>query len=136
MVKADQFEELEAWKVSRRLTTAVYRLSAEGGLARDASLRNQLRRAAISIMSNIAEGFERNGNREFVQFLALAKGSCGELRSQLFAAFDAGYLTPIEFEELYALASETSRLLAGLLRYLRDSSFRGVKFRQSPGSLL
>jgi four helix bundle protein len=136
MVKADQFEKLEVWKASRCLASMVYRLSAEGGLAGDASLRNQLRRAAISVMSNIAEGFERNGNREFVQFLALAKGSCGELRSELFAALDGGYLTPTEFEELYALASETSRLLAGLLRYIRDSSFRGVKFRQSPGSLL
>jgi len=89
-------------------------VTAAGEFARDFGLRDQIRRAAISIMSNIAEGFERAGTAEFKHFLAIAKASCGELRSQLYVARDAGYVSAKNFEALVALAEEVSRIIAGL----------------------
>lgn len=86
------FEELEIWQVGRRLTQEVYTLAQTSKLSRDYGLRDQMQRAAVSIMSNIAEGFERGGNQEFVQFLYVAKASCGELRSQLYVALDQKYI--------------------------------------------
>ena len=82
------FEELEIWKEARKLTRAIYQLTKREKFSRDFSLRDQIQRAVVSIMSNIAEGFERDGNQEFVQFLYVAKASCGEVRSQLYVAFD------------------------------------------------
>ena len=90
MATIEQFEDITAWQKARALTSAIYTDSRTGSLAKDFALRDQLRRATVSIMSNIAEGFERDGNREFVQFLATAKGSCGEVRSQLYTALDQG----------------------------------------------
>lgn len=80
-------------------------------------------------MSNIAEGFERDGNKEFLQFLAIAKGSVGEVRSQLYAAFDAGHLTEPEFKELLGLATDVSKMIRGFMKYLQDCDIRGEKFR-------
>lgn len=95
--KAKTFEDLEGWKASRLLCRSVYAATTNGGFQRDSALRNQIRRAAISVMSNIAEGFERDGNKEFVQFLSQAKGSCGEVRSQLYAALDQAYVSDESF---------------------------------------
>ena len=89
---------------------------------------NQIRRAAISILSNIAEGFERSGNKEFLQFLAVAKGSCGEVRAQLYVAFDQKYIDETKFQEIGEKLSETSRLIAGFMKYLQQSEMRGSKF--------
>ena len=125
---AKRFEELEAWQHARRLTNEIYRVSALGRFSRDFGLRDQVRRAGVSVMSNIAEGFERGGNKEFMQFLCVAKASCGEARSELCVASDQGYITLDQFEALSAMALQTSRLISGLLRYLRQSSFRGSKF--------
>jgi four helix bundle protein len=129
MARIERFEEIEGWKKGRELRKAIYRSSKQGEFARDLALRNQIRRAAQSVTSNIAEGFERGGNREFIQFLSDAKGSCGELRDQLYTALDEGYLEAAEFDRLYAMAVETSRLIAGLMRYLQQSDLRGTKFR-------
>lgn len=129
MARIERFEDIEGWKKGRELRKAVYKASKQGEFARDFSLKDQIRRAAQSVTSNIAEGFERGGNREFIQFLSDAKGSCGEVRDQLYTALDESYLTRAEFDELYAHAVETSRLIAGLMNYLQQSELRGTKFR-------
>ena len=129
MAKVRQFEDLEVWKIARALAKAVYRISSTGEFATDFSLRNQIRRSAISAMSNIAEGFERDGNPEFLHFLAMAKGSCGEVRSQLFAALDQVYIGEDEFQSLYKKAVLLSRLLAGLINHLRHSHLGGRKYK-------
>src|SRR5215468_5829156 len=90
--RIDRFEDLIAWQKSRALTGNIYQVTCEGPFARDFGLKDQIRRAAVSIMSNVAEGFERNRPGEFHQFLSVAKGSCAEVRSQLYVAHDAGYL--------------------------------------------
>jgi four helix bundle protein len=91
-------------------------------------LTNQIRRAAISIVSNIAEGFERNGDKEFIQFLTVAKGSCGEIRAQLYVAFDQGYVDEESFLNIQSKLEETSRMISGLIKYLKQSEFKGSKF--------
>lgn len=88
-----------------------------------------MRRAAVSIMSNIAEGFERDGNKEFAQFLSNAKGSTGEVQSQLYVALDAGFIGQEEFEQLYEQCAETGRLIGGFMKYLAQTELRGQKYR-------
>jgi four helix bundle protein len=126
-----RFEDILAWQKARELTRCVYRISAGGEFARDFGLRDQIRRAAVSIMSNIAEGYERNGNQEFRQFLSIAKGSTGEVKSQLYIAVDAGFIDQSTFKSLYALADETGRLISGLAQYLAASDMRGAKYAPS-----
>ena len=130
-MKLTRFEDIEAWKAGRELTRGIYAHSKRGEFAKDFALRDQIRRAAISITSNIAEGFERGGNREFLQALAIAKGSCGEVRSQLYVALDEAYVTSGQFDELSALAERVGRLLGGFITYLQSSSMTGVKYRQA-----
>ena len=129
MASIQRFEEIEAWKRGRELTQRIYRITAKTDFARDFTLKDQIKRAVIKITSNIAEGFERGGNREFIQFLAIAKGSASELKSQLYTALDAGYLTKAEFTELYELAHSIVMLLGGFVKYLQQSELRGRKFR-------
>ena len=128
-MKIKKFEEIESWKKARQLTNQIYETTTTGKFARDFGLRDQMRRASISILSNIAEGFERGGDKEFLQFLAMAKGSCGEVRTQLYIAFEQHYLSKELFEQLVESAAEVSRLLSGFMKYLSDSAFRGSKFR-------
>ena len=129
MGKIERFEDIAAWKKARELTKAIYEVTAQGRIAHDFSLRDQLRRASTSIMANIAEGFERDGNKEFRQFLATAKGSVGEVKALLYVALDAGLATSEQVNRLMALSEETSRILAGFLRYLKDSDKKGIKFK-------
>ncbi len=129
MASIQKFEDLSAWKNARCLTRRIYDLTGDGRLSRDFALRDQLRRAAISVMSNIAEGFERDGNREFIQFLSVAKSSTAEVRCQLYAAFDQGYLDRSTLLELQSLCDETSNLIGGLMRYLKRSDFKGSKYK-------
>jgi len=96
---AKQFEDLEVWQEARRLTQTIYRVTRTEKFSKDFSLRDQIQRAAVSVMSNIAEGFERGGNQEFSQFLYVAKASCGEVRSQIYVALDQGYMGKPESEE-------------------------------------
>ena len=129
MVKITKFEDIESWKKARRLTNQIYQTTATGEFVRDFSLKDQIRRASVSVLSNIAEGFERGGDKEFLQFLAIAKGSCGEVRAQLYVALDQGYLSPEVFDQLSKNATEVSQLLSGFIRYLKGSSLRGSKYR-------
>ncbi len=112
--KIGRFEDLIAWQRARVLTAEIYAVTRQGAFARDYGLRNQICRASVSIMSNIAEGFERGRPAEFHQFLSIAKGSCAEVRSQLYIAYDAGYLNREKFEILIADAEELARIIGGL----------------------
>lgn len=103
------FEDIEAWKKARELTKRVYRASRQGLFARDFGLRDQMCRASVSVMSNFAEGHDRSGTGEFIQFLAIAKGSAAEVRSQLYVAADQNYLSQRDFHELSTLAADTGR---------------------------
>lgn len=107
MATIERFEDIEAWQKAGEVTRAIYAASNRGDFARDFGLRDQIRRAAVSVMSNIAEGFERRGDVEFKPFLSIAKGSAGEVRSQLYVALDAGFPAPQEFEDLRAKAGST-----------------------------
>jgi four helix bundle protein len=129
MARIERFEDIEAWKKGRELRRAIYNCSRNGAFAKDFALRDQIRRAAISVTSNIAEGFERSGNKEFIQFLAISKGSCGELRDQLYAALDEKYVSAEQFETLCKQAVEISRMISGLMNYLKRSEMRGAKFK-------
>ena len=124
------FEEIEAWKKARELTHEIYTVTSAGNFAKDLALRDQIRRASVSIMSNISEGYERGGNKEFIQFLSVAKGSAGEVRSQLYVANDQGHLTKSEFDRLSGLAAEVSQIINGLISYLKQSELKGIKFRR------
>ena len=121
-----------AWQKARELRRNIYRYSKSGEFARDFALRDQIRRASISITSNIAEGFERGGNREFLQFLTNAKGSCGEVRDQLYAALDEEYVSAADFDTLQESCLEVGRLIAGFMDYLAKTEVRGQKFRDMP----
>src|SRR4029079_5493222 len=117
-MKIKKFEDLESWKKARRMTNTIYEATNAGNFTRDFALKDQIRRASISILSNIAEGFERGGDKEFLQFLAVAKGSCGEVRAQLYVAVDQGYISQDLFYRLFNQADEIGRLISGLMKYL------------------
>ena len=136
MATLKRFEDIEAWKKARELSRDVYRRSKVGAFARDFGLRDQIRRAVVSVMSNIAEGFERGGTAEFVQFLAVAKGSAGEVESQLYVALDQEYISEAQFYSLKQTAVSTKRLIAGLMSYLRGSGIRGAKYKWDTCALL
>jgi four helix bundle protein len=129
VVTIKKFEDLESWKKARRLSNTIYEATGAGNFTRDFGLKDQIRRASISILSNIAEGFERGGDKEFIQFLAVAKGSCGEVRAQLYIAVDQGYLSQALFEELSNNAAEIGGLISGLMKYLSKSELKGSKYR-------
>ena len=112
--KIGRFEDFIAWQKARKLTSEIYRVTNQGRFSRDFGLKDQIRRAAVSSMSNGAEGFERGRPGEFHQFLSIAKGSCAELRTQLYVALDAGYLSSTEFEVLMNQATEVGLILGGL----------------------
>jgi four helix bundle protein len=109
-----RFEDFVAWQKARALTASIYKATRTGEFVHDFELRGQIRRAAISIVSNIAEGFERGRSTEFHQFLSVAKGSCAELRAQLYVALDAGLITNEDFAKLMEQAEEVGRLIGGL----------------------
>ena len=129
MATFQKFEDIEAWQRARELTREIYTASNENPFSKDFGLRDQVRKTSVSIMSNIAEGFERDGTKEFIQFLSVAKGSSGELRSQLYVAFDQGYLEEERFDRLLGIVLETSRMIGGLINYLRKSKMKGPKYK-------
>jgi four helix bundle protein len=112
--KIGRFEDLIAWQKARMLTQVIYQVTKQEAFAKDLALSRQIQRAAVSIMSNIAEGFERGGRRGFRQFLSTAKASCAEVRSQLYVALDVGYLDEPDFRRLLAQAEEIGRIIGGL----------------------
>lgn len=128
MSTIQRFEDLEAWKIAREVTKDVYKMSASGLFLKDYGLRDQIRRSSVSIMSNIAEGFERDGDKEFTQFLSIAKGSAGEARSQMYVALDQNYISEVEFNSVYQKLTENSRVISGLMKYLQQSDIKGKSF--------
>jgi four helix bundle protein len=129
MATFKKFEDIEAWKKARKLTKRVYEVSRDAAFGRDFALRDQIRRASISIMSNIAEGYDRSGTAEFIQFLATAKGSAAEVKCQLYVALDANYIDSSTFEDLSELATEIGNMIGGLMSYLRRSGIKGTKYK-------
>ncbi|EHQ02533.1 S23 ribosomal protein [Gillisia limnaea DSM 15749] len=116
MARFNSFEEIIAWEKARELNAEIYFITNRGDFSQDYGLKDQIRRASISVSSNIAEGFERETTKEFIRFLYIAKASAGELRSQLYLAFDLKYLSIEEFERLKHKVSEISKLLSGLIK--------------------
>ena len=129
MARVNRFEDLEAWKIAREITRTVYGVSRNERFARDFGLRDQICRSSVSIMSNIAEGFERDGDKEFANFLSIAKGSAGDTRSLLYVALDQNYISESEFNSILGRLIENSRVISGLSNYLRQSELKGLKFK-------
>jgi four helix bundle protein len=120
MTTAKRFEELEVWQRAKELTNLIYKFSTDGAFSRDFGLRDQIRRASVSIMSNIAEGFESQTQSIFIQYLGRARGSAGEVRAQLYIAHDQGYLADEEFQNSLSLAEICSKQLAKFIQYLES----------------
>ncbi len=118
--KIEKFEDILGWQSGREICNLVYRLTQTGSFSRDYGLRDQMRRAAVSIISNIAEGYESQNNRTFVRYLFIAKGSAAEVRAQAYIALDQGYITQENFDTLYQLTDQTSRRIRGLITYLEQ----------------
>ncbi len=125
-----KFEDLKVWQNAREVNLQIYKLSNKGSFSKDFGLRDQIRRASVSILSNIAEGFERNGNKEFSQFLSIAKASSAEVRSQLYVAKDLEYISEEEFTQTISKMLEISKMISGLMGYLKTSELKGIKFME------
>ena len=124
MARIERFEDIEAWQQARILTQMIYQATAHGGFTRDFGLRDQLQRAAVSIMANIAEGFDSGSSREFLRFLSYALRSTTEVQSHLYVALDQGYLDQHAFPALYDLSVKVKSIISGFMRYLRSRSQR------------
>lgn len=122
MTTIQRFEDVEAWQTARALTRQVYSISMSGAFSKDFALRDQMRRAAVSVMSNIAEGFESRTELLFVDFLGRAKGSAGELRAQFYVAHDVGYISDVDFRTLSDLCQKCSSQISRFMSYLRRSN--------------
>lgn len=116
-----RFEDIEVWKLSRKFVSTIYSITNNVKFSKDYGLRDQLRRASISIMSNISEGFERKGKKEFIHFLYLSKGSAGEIRSQSYASLDLQYINKSEFDKLFSDVESISKSLSGFIKYLSNN---------------
>jgi len=123
------FKDIMAWEKAVELAKLIYISSGKGPFSKDYALRDQIRRAVISISSNIAEGFERGGKREFVQFLTIAKGSTAEVQTQLRIAFELEYISRDEFDQLDSICTEIIYMISGFLRYLLATRVDGIKFK-------
>jgi four helix bundle protein len=121
MSKIHRFEDIEAWQLARELTVEVYRLTLKEDFNRDYGMKDQIRRASVSIMNNIAEGFERGSNKDFAKFLFISRGSAGEVRSLLYVAKDLGYISEEDFEMNKALCCRISGALWGLIQHLKKT---------------
>lgn len=121
MGKFNSFEEINSWQKARQFNKRIYEITENNNFKKDINLVRQIRKASISISSNIAEGFERNSDKEFIHFLYIAKASAGEVRSQLYLAFDLNYIGKNEFEELFNNISDISKLISGFIKYLNKS---------------
>jgi len=122
MATVQRFEELEVWQAARDVVKAIYRVSSDGAFSRDYGLRDQIRRAAVSVPSNIAEGFSRRSNKEFIQFLFISKGSAAEVQSQLYTALDQGYIPQGDFDRTYGQIETVAKQLSRFITYLKESS--------------
>lgn len=127
-MKIENFEDLEVWQLARELSKYVYEITLHVPFCHDFKLRDQIRASSGSVMDNIAEGFERDGNKEFIQFLSISKGSCGECRSQSYRACDYKYINEDTLNELIFKTKTLSKKIANLIKYLKTSEFKGLKF--------
>ena len=127
MAKIEKFEDLEVWRMAMECANLIYDITSVGKFSQDYVLRDQIRRAGVSIFSNIAEGFERDGNKEFCNFLTIAKGSCGESRAQAKFALQRNYISEEEYKLLSEKLLQTSRQISGFRAYLRQSEMKGRK---------
>ncbi|MCC8359329.1 four helix bundle protein [Salinimicrobium sediminilitoris] len=129
MSSITKFEDLEIWKLAREICQEVYLIRERSNLKNDYRLYDQLNGSSGSVMDNIAEGFERNGNKEFAQFLSIAKASCGETRSQLFRVLDRKYISKEEFDIQYGKLINLGKQIGGFRTYLQTSDLKGSKFK-------
>jgi len=124
---AKRFEDLICWQKARELTKFIYSLTRKDTFKTDFGLRDQIQRSSVSVMSNIAEGFGRGGNNEFIQFLFVAKGSLSELKSQLYIAKDLGYISDKEFDKAYSMTEDISRLANAFIKSMKRGSNTSLK---------
>ena len=129
MATIKRFEDLEMWGEARKLSLEIYKITLDGEFKSDLRFRSQIRAAAGSVMDNIAEGFERSGRLEFVNFLGMAKGSAGEVRSQLYRALDQEYIDEAQFAPIHAGFEKLGANLSGFIAYLNKSEIKGQKFK-------
>ena len=133
MAKVERFEDLEIWQLAREICNKVHQIFETTSLGNNYALRNQMDKSSGSIMDNISDGFERNGNREFIQFLSIAKASCGELRSQLYRVLDRNHIDEDSFELLAEMVPLESKKISAFINYLSRSEYKGSKFnKQQP----
>lgn len=132
MATVQRFEDLEVWKLARELALDIYNETLNFSFVKDFELLGQIRKSSGSAMDNIAEGFERGGKKEFIQFLGIAKGSAGEVRSQLYRALDRKHIIPEKFDFLVMKVILLSKKLSSLITYLKNSEFKGFKFKEQP----
>lgn len=128
MAKIDKFEDLEIWNKSREICSDIEYLFENTNLGKRFSMKDQMDRSSGSIMDNIAEGFERNGNREFINFLSYSKGSCGELKSQLYRSLDKKLISQIQFDEVSIKIELVKNKIGAFMKYLNNSEIKGLKF--------
>jgi len=132
MATLKSFEDIQAWQQARALSKVIFDLANNGAFSKDYSLKDQINRSSGSIMDNIAEGFERDGNKEFMLFLSYAKGSAGEVRSQLYRALDRGYISTEEHCKISDQILTISKMLSSLITYLKQTELKGRKYAQEP----
>jgi four helix bundle protein len=126
-----RFEDLDLWKRDREICKMIFELTGKSEYSRDFQLINQMRSSSGSVMDNIAEGFERGGKGEFIQFLGISKGSAGELRSQIYRSYDRKYISEIEYNDMLSHCVELSSMFQGFMEYLKNSEIKGSKFKKS-----
>ncbi len=132
MAKIESFEDLKVWQAARILNKEIFALIIDNIEIKDYPLKDQINRSGGSVMDNIAEGFERQGNKEFRQFLTIARGSSGEVKSQLYRVFDRNYLNEQTFDDLLKKAKDITKMLNGFIKYLNSSEYKGSKFFHEP----
>lgn len=129
MATIKKFEDLKVWQKARVLCQHIFEIIEYSKFSKDYKLKDQINGSSGSVMDNIAEGFGRQGNNEFINFLTIANGSAMEVKSQLYRAFDRSYINQQKFDELSQLTDEISKMIFGLIEYLGKSDFRGQKFK-------